>query len=191
MEWINNNLAWIFSGVGCLVLSGIITGVIKLINKGKEGKEGKVVNGGSIIDDVNVKSEKRESIESLKAKTHILFIDDERFSMVDILRSVGWRNTQYKKDIVNLQDPSVLSAHIIFVDIYGVGTTLFKDQGFGLANALKDKYPNKVIIICSGEDQGNIFNKTLRKVDECISKSAEPYEYISMVEEFAQSITLE
>lgn len=192
MEWIQQNIQWLFSGFGCVVITTIVAIVRSNRKKSAANSEmRKVLISDSESEGFSSTSSKTSlSIDSLKARVSILFIDDERFNMVDILRNAGWRNTQYKKDVKSLQDPSILSAHIIFVDIYGVGLSLFKEQGLGLANALKDKYPEKVIIICSGENQGNIFNKTLRKVDECISKSAEPYEYISMVEEFAQNLVL-
>ena len=72
------------------------------------------------------------------------------------------------------------------VDINGVGTQMFEDQGLGLAAALKDKYPHKAIILYSAEPTGNRFNKKLRKVDDTLPKNAEPYQFISLIEQYSQ-----
>ena len=138
-----------------------------------------------------ISSRENGDIDRLKSIVNILFIDDEKFNMVNILKNAGWKNTSYKKDIFNLQDPLIIKSHIIFVDVYGVGTTLFpKDQGLGLVIALKEKYPEKKIIVCSAEDKGDFLNKGLRKADECISKNAEPFEYINIVETFSKELRI-
>ena len=109
--------------------------------------------------------------------------------MVNILKQSGWLNTSSRKDIEDLDAQIVKQANIIFVDINGVGTKLqFRNQGLGLAGALKDKYPNKKIIIYSAETTGNRFDKVLQKVDYCLPKNAEPYEFIQLVDQFAMEI---
>jgi DNA-binding NarL/FixJ family response regulator len=82
----------------------------------------------------------------------------------------------------------VIDSDIIFVDINGVGLTLFEDQGLGLASALKLKYPKKKIIIYSAETSGDRFHKALRQVDDCLSKNAEPYQFINLVENLSKSL---
>ena len=134
-------------------------------------------------------SQLKESSKDIKLKTFILFIDDEKFNLVNILKQSGWLNTSSRKDIEDLDAQIVKQANIIFVDINGVGTKLqFRNQGLGLAGALKDKYPNKKIIIYSAETTGNRFDKVLQKVDYCLPKNAEPYEFIQLVDQFAMEI---
>ncbi|RXR23089.1 response regulator [Flavobacterium stagni] len=126
-----------------------------------------------------------ENEEKRKALIRILFVDDKHkdFRMVSILKKSGWTNTKSVKDITDLDDPKVLEADIIFVDINGVGTTLFEDQGLGLASALKKKYNKKKIFIYSADTNGDRFHRALREVDGCLSKNAEPYQFINLIQE--------
>lgn len=79
----------------------------------------------------------------------------------------------------------IKNANIIFVDINGVGVTLFpKEQGLGLAEALKRKYPEKYIVLYSAQEKGDRFHKALKVVDSTLSKNAEPYEFINIIENF-------
>lgn len=119
-----------------------------------------------------------------KSSVRILFVDDNysEFKMVSILKKAGWINTKGIKDITDLDNNTVYESDIIFVDINGVGKTMFADQGLGLATALKNKYPKKKIIIYSAETQGDRFHKALRQVDDCLSKNAEPYQFIDLIE---------
>src|SRR5688572_20961001 len=72
-----------------------------------------------------------------KATLRILFIDDEHFKVVEILRKAGWLNVKRVRDVASLDDPEVVASHIFFVDIQGVGSALkFKDEGLGLAEAI-------------------------------------------------------
>lgn len=129
------------------------------------------------------------SIEEIKAICKILFIDDKKFGVVDILKSAGWRNTRSIKDVKSIDDSEVSEANIIFVDVQGVGRSLqFKDEGLGLTIALKEKYPYKKVIVYSAEDNGKIetFHRALSIADERLSKNADPYEFQSLVEKFSK-----
>lgn len=127
------------------------------------------------------------SIEFKKTITKILFIDDEvKFKVVKILQNAGWMHTQLIKDVKSLDQPEIVESKIIFVDIQGVGKELdFKEEGLGLASALKEKYPQKTVIIYSAEQEGDRFHKTLRQVDASLAKDADPYQFQSLVEEHA------
>lgn len=123
-----------------------------------------------------------------KANVRILFIDDKHtdYKMVSILKKAGWINTKSVKDIVDLDHHMILEADIIFVDINGVGTTMFEDQGLGLASALKSRHPKKKVVIYSAETTGDRFHKALRQVDDCLAKDAEPYQFIELVESLSR-----
>lgn len=126
----------------------------------------------------------------LKLTVRILFIDDnyKEYKMVSILKRAGWINTEAIKDVTDLDSNIIVESDIIFVDINGVGITMFEDQGLGLATALKNKYPKKKIVIYSAETLGDRFHKALRQVDSCLSKNAEPYQFIDLVENLSKSI---
>lgn len=128
--------------------------------------------------------------EKSKLNVKILFIDDNHtdYKMVSILKKAGWTNTKAVKDIVDLDNHIILESDIIFVDINGVGTTMFEDQGLGLASALKSKHPKKKVVIYSAETTGDRFHKVLRQVDDCLAKNAEPYQFIDLVESLSKTI---
>jgi len=197
MEIIQNHYQWIFSGIGVLILGFIITYFTKE-NKQEDSKMQNNSNSNSINIVNNLgKTNSAESDnmtsnkQNLKSKiqTRILFVDDNHtdYKMVSILKKSGWLNTKSVKDITDLDDPKIIEANIIFVDINGVGTTLFQDQGLGLASALKKKYPEKYIVIYSSETKGNRFHKALREVDDCLYKDAEPIQFINVIETYTKS----
>ena len=199
IEWLSNNYQWLFSGLG----AGIIILVISYFLLDKKKKNGKEVTNNSAnkntqITNVSITNHLNSSTnsskqglngeDSHKSLTRILFIDDnhKEYKMVSILKRYGWVNTKSVKDITDLDDPLVLESDIIFVDINGVGTTLFQDQGLGLASALKKKYKSKKIVIYSSETKGDRFHKALREVDDCLYKDAEPYQFINLIENFSK-----
>ena len=196
ITWVGNNYQWLFSGAGIVIIGWLIGWLWKrkkseashtTIAPLMQQKQEVIVNVGS---DKDTKASKTTTTQpsDIKAKTHILFIDDEDFTVVKLLKNAGWANTKLKRKISNVDDPAIIDAHIIFVDIVGVCGDLFKDEGLGLARALKEKYPDKKIIIYSGETQGDRFDRTLRMVDECLPKNAEFYQFLSLVDQFANEI---
>jgi PleD family two-component response regulator len=197
MEFIINNYEWLFSGIGVLILGWLGTYTYSKYNSNnsKTSLSEEITSGNNITINNNLpnsaglESPNNSVLNERKNKDdcHILFIDDQHndFKMVSILKKAGWNNTKAIKDLTDLDDYKAVEASIIFVDINGVGTQMFEDQGLGLAAALKDKYPNKTIILYSAEPTGNRFNKKLRKVDESLPKNAEPYEFISLIEQYS------
>ncbi|AXI03999.1 hypothetical protein [Aquirhabdus parva] len=130
------------------------------------------------------------SLDAQKNLTKILFIDDDsKFKVVQILKNSGWLHTSTIKDVRSLDCDDVRNAHIFFVDIQGVGHLLgFEDEGLGLADALKRKYPLKKTVIYSAETKGDRFHKALRNVDSFLAKNADPYEFQQLVEEYSAEI---
>lgn len=196
-EWFTNNYQWLFGGIGATIIGLIST--YFLIDKNKKNNISKVdennnkpSNKGILSNDfaysLQTNSPGFNTEDSHKSLTRLLFIDDnyKEYKMVSILKKYGWTNTKSIKDITDLDDPIVLESDIIFVDINGVGTTLFQDQGLGLASALKKKYPKKKIIIYSSETTGDRFHRALREVDDCLYKDAEPYQFINLIENFSK-----
>lgn len=61
----------------------------------------------------------------------------------------------------------------------------FADEGLGLADAIKTKYPAKKVIIYSAETKGDRFHKALRNVDTFLAKNADPYEFQQIIENFS------
>ncbi|GGG98785.1 transcriptional regulator [Polaribacter pacificus] len=192
IEFLKENYEWLFGGIGVTTLFLILDKIVfKSKKKSEKGDKNKNKNSITITNNIGKQeTEEKPKIESKKDKSNlrILFIDDQhtKFKMVSILKKSGWKNTNSVKDITDLDDYKAKEADIIFVDINGVGKTLFKDEGLGLASALKKKYPKKKIVIYSAETKGDRFHKALREVDDCLSKNAEPYQFINLIETLCQ-----
>lgn len=127
------------------------------------------------------------TIDELRQRTNILFIDDKEFPVVDILKNNGWLNTSRVEDVRNLFDVSIKNAHIIFVDINGVGKEMaFADEGLGLVRAIKERHPEKYVVVYSAEPAGDRFNEGLAAADSRLRKNAEPIQFLSVVEKYSR-----
>ena len=129
------------------------------------------------------------SIDELKGHCRILFIDDQDFSVPQILVASGWKRTKRIADVESLSCPEVADAHVVFVDIADVGVRLeFSDQGLGLVSALKEKYPEKKVVVYSAQTVGDRFHRGLSDADERLAKNADPFEFETLVERFAKEM---
>lgn len=133
-----------------------------------------------------------DSYEKQKQLIHTLFIDDDvKFKIVKIIKNNGWGNTKSIVDIGNYDDDLLKRSHIVFVDVQGVGKLLeCKDEGLGLALNIKNKYPQKKVVIYSAVQTHKVFHEAIQKVDFLLSKDAEPFEFISLIERFSKEIDL-
>lgn len=130
------------------------------------------------------------SLDDLKANTKILFIDDLKFNYVDSLKEKdGWKNISRISDVTSISQFEIKEAHIIFVDIQGVGKNLkFKDEGLELIQAIRKQYPEKKIIMYSAENKGKIdgLHPAGNMVDYRLRKTASRYEFENVIEIFAK-----
>jgi DNA-binding NarL/FixJ family response regulator len=173
MNWIIENKEWLFSGLGL----AIVLGIIAFFTKKKEKIE---VNNFFTTPN---KSKSKDKKDKTKAELQTLFIDDEKFDIVDILKKADFPNTKTIKDVHNLDSPDIKNADVIFVDVNGVGCKLFpKDQGLGLAEAIKSRNPKKYVVIYSAQEQR--LHKAFSIVDAILPKNADPYEFINLLENY-------
>ena len=130
------------------------------------------------------------TIEQLKNSVNILFVDNEVFNLTTELKDKeGWRRLSVVPDISSLSHKELIDAHILCIDIQGVGKELgFNDEGLGLIVAIHEKYPEKKIIMYSAEAQGQIdaFHPAEGIVDERLRKSANRYQFETTIERLAQ-----
>ena len=130
------------------------------------------------------------TIEQLKNSVNILFVDNEVFNLTTELKEKeGWRMLSVVPDISSLSQKELIDAHILCIDIQGVGKELgFNDEGLGLIVAIHEKYPEKKIIMYSAEAQGQIdaFHPAEGIVDERLRKSANRYQFETTIERLAQ-----
>ncbi len=130
------------------------------------------------------------SIEQLKNSVEILFIDNETFNLTDDLKTKeGWKRIKHIEDITSMSQPELLDAHILCVDIQGVGKELgLQDEGLGLIEAIHQHYPEKKIIMYSAETQGRVdaFHPAEAYVNARLKKSANRYQFEVELERLAQ-----
>lgn len=178
------------------IASGIVIYVLKLFfyKKPKNNEYASMMNTININNTNNGATNELKNtnfsggnLEIYKTSKRILFIDDDtKFKVVQILKTTGWTHTKIIKDVKSLDCAEILEADILFVDIQGVGKLLaFADEGLGLADAIKTKYPLKKVIIYSAETKGDRFHKALRTVDSFLAKNADPYEFQQLIENFS------
>lgn len=139
------------------------------------------------------KNEKKKKFErdinAIKNGCKILFIDDEEFKFIERLKTQDqWQRITRIDDLESMSQPELVDAYIVFVDIYGVGRKMgFPNEGLGLMCAIKEKYPDKKVVMYSGESGGNVsaFDKAVNVVDRTLRKTATQYEFSTLIEEFA------
>ncbi|WP_155756900.1 hypothetical protein [Acinetobacter brisouii] len=125
-----------------------------------------------------------QNIYELRKRIHILFIDDDtKFQTARMLKNSGWENINIIKDCKNLNSPEIINTDIFFVDVHGVGVELgFSDHGLGLAAALKQKYPDKKVVIYSAERKWDSFHKAWSLIDDRLPKDADTYQFENTIE---------
>lgn len=185
MEWLIANREWVFSGIGVAVI-GILINYFKKTAPNAANQQAvhqtvsiNMEQTPNHHNSSSTKSFSQNSIEELKKTKSILFIDDDKtFKIVDILKKMGWANTKLIKDINSLSDINVQAADVLFIDIQGVGKLLQeKDEGLGLALAIKRRYPAKKVVIYSAQEDGARFHEALSEADYSLPKTAEPIRF--------------
>lgn len=125
--------------------------------------------------------------DELKHLCRILFIDDQKFDVPEILRTAGWQHARSIQDVDSIEDTLLADAHIVFVDISGVGRALrFSDEGLGLISAIRKKYLSKKLVVYSAQRRGDRFHEGLSAADARLPKNADPFEFQELVEDYAK-----
>ena len=181
LQFIFDNKEWIFSGIGV----SVIAGVIALIRK----QSGMEEQNQSVSQTVNVNVPIGESLNNdnkqfrEKEEISILFIDDQSFDYVKNLKQAGYVNVKKISVVKRIDSPEICNANIIFVDINGVGESLFpKEQGLGVAKAIKKRFKDKKVYLYSA--QHHALNSDFNLLDGVLSKNADPYEFINIIDNY-------
>jgi hypothetical protein len=142
---------------------------------------------GSPIPPVNQTQKREDKIGVMKAKVNILFIDDDKnFKIVKILKGAGWKNTRSVIDVNGIDIPIIRTAEILFVDINGIGITLGCEHGgLDIAQMIKERYPEKKVIIYSANKTTNAFHPAWDIVDFKLEKNALPNQFQGLVETYS------
>jgi len=181
--------------LGYFLLPNSVTSVPQTVKNKNEQNVNVSVNVGSTTnqnigedESQNKKNLDRNAmIESMQSKTAILFIDDDKnFNVVKILKDSNWKKVKTVVDIKSLDIPIVKESDIIFVDINGVGKLLnLEFEGLDLALMLKQRYPDKKVIIYSANRNNNSFHQAWDTCDFKLEKNALPYQFQNLVEEYS------
>ncbi|EGR1449398.1 response regulator transcription factor [Vibrio cholerae] len=194
-----NNKDWIFSGIGVFLLSSLFVFFKRRKMHDIQSSPSQTIINFSNTNENYQKIEKSPENENknshdkteeyYKNNTKILIVDDEiKFKLPKIFKASGWVHSKLIKDIDNLDHIDVKEADILFIDVQGVGVSLgFKDEGLGLVEAIKEKYPSKKVIIYSVVSQGDRFHNAFNVCDGQLSKDADPYQFQRILEKFAFS----
>jgi hypothetical protein len=170
------------------VIGIIILLLVILVWKGNLKKFGiKIPFFEAIVEahekDSNETSGSKEDVVLTKESVRILFIDDNKFPIIENLKNAGYQ-VNWLKDIKKIEDPKVVDAHVLFVDYKGVGKNLSQNkEGIGVCKMLKDKYKeSKYIVLCTGESVPNELLKEIKSVsDEIVPKSLETTDFIDII----------
>lgn len=214
MEFLNSTLGIVASIVTIMGIGAAFT--VSVAKKSKQtagrsginndsGSDAANMSGGSQTGGVNIignnniitplssapsgNEQEVEHVTDLKSCCQILFIDDDKMpSVIKILRHSGWKNVKKIGDTANIDACEIRNANIIFVDILGVGKALkFKNEGVGLAAAIKRRYPKKGVIIYSATSDHNLFDPDIDILDGRLEKFAEPIQFSNMIEKYGSS----
>jgi len=129
---------------------------------------------------------RKKTFSELKDIARILIIDDKASGLVKPLKNEGWRASQIK-DVANLNITELRDAHILCIDILGVGKKMsFPNEGLGLVRAIREEYPSKRILLYSSVSSHDIFDDAIDLVDMRLPKEGQPYPFIVAVHELAE-----
>lgn len=122
------------------------------------------------------------SVSDIKQLARVLVIDDRKPKLVHDLEKEGW-HVRYLKDLDRYENTELIDSHIICLDIVGVGQKLRCDDGMGLVEGIKEKYPQKRILLYSSVREHDIFDDAIDLVDVRVFKDGQPYQFIRAVEQ--------
>lgn len=205
INWITGNKEWLFSGLCVPLLVFVAKRFMTRDNNNKDKQTQLQANNQTqnvtlnlaqsqpFPDSVkpNEKKSSALSIDGMKAQTHILFIDDDKkFKIVSILKKAGWKNTSFfpNPDIKDINTEKIRNAHIIFVDIKGVGTTMYDNEGLDLVVDLKKKYPEKKVVMYSSVQEHSLFHEAINMADDRIPKNSYPAVFVSVIEKLSEDL---
>ncbi len=191
--WIKLNKEWVFGGIGIPLLLFILekfTGMFKYIFKGILNLIKQPLTPIQTLHAASQPSVCAHTPEERKRLTKILFIDDKTdFKVVNILKKSGWKNTKIISRVSGIDDQNIIDADICFIDINGVAKNLFpKDQGLGLVAAIRERHPNKKVVVYSSQTKRDVFDPIWENAHAKLPKNADPYEFENLVEIYSAEI---
>lgn len=144
-------------------------------------------SGGSLWDNLFKFLSRNKKNKVTKEDLRILFIDDNKFPVIENLKKAGYI-VNWRKDIKKIDDADVVDAHILFIDYRGVGKNLSPKEGIGVCKMLKDKYKeSKFIVLCTGEDIPNDLLKEIKNISDSIVNKTDVSDFFYIIDSYISS----
>jgi len=126
------------------------------------------------------------AVEQIKKIARILVIDDDfpDLPLVDHLKNEKW-HVDAMDDLDSFVNNRYVKAHIICLDIMGVGKKLGVENGMLLVKEIKSRNPEKKILLYSSVTEQDIFDEAVDLVDIRLRKTSTYMPFSSAVEELA------
>ena len=122
----------------------------------------------------------RPPIGKLRPQVPIVVIDDKGFLYAEVMRKHDFRITELK-DVTDVK--AVETYPIVVCDIRGVGKTLDSQfEGAHVLAEIKKHYPNKILIVYTGQRFDATFNKYFALCDASITKDAESQQWVEVLD---------
>ncbi len=122
----------------------------------------------------------------IRKNISILIIDDKGFDS-EPLKSIGYLDINKVFEHKNIDDYARFD--IIFCDINGIATNLDGTyQGAALAKQIKERYPNKIVIIYSASPQKLSMTEIGKCVDDIIEKDISPSKMSEKIDNYIRSL---
>lgn len=187
IDFIIENKEIMLSGIGAAIVGGLFA-LFKKDTKSDTSVKQDVSQNVTVNINKDSSNNEATSKEILdKESISILFIDDQNFDYIRNLKKAGYNNVKKVTDVKKIDCAEIINAHVIFVDVNGVGLNLFsKEQGLGIAKAIKQKYGNsKKVYLYSAQHQA--LSLDFNMLDGVLSKNADPYEFINLIDNIRNS----
>lgn len=119
-------------------------------------------------------------IGTLRSQISIVVIDDKGFVYHDVLRNHGYVVTELR-DITDIK--TIKPYPIVICDIRGVGKAFGSPyEGAHVLSEIRKHYPDKVLIVYTGQLFDASFNKYFVLCDASITKDAESQQWIEVLD---------
>ena len=131
------------------------------------------------IDDL--KGDIRPPIATLRDKVKIVAIDDDGFEYAAVLRQHGFKITVLN----DITDISAIETYpIVISDIAGVGLSFQSPfHGAHVIAEIRKRYPNKYLIVCTGQRFDASYNRFFALCDTSMSKDTESQDWVEALDD--------
>lgn len=131
---------------------------------------------------IQASDSKEINITELRKKVKILFVDNEKYDIIEFLKNRSY-DVYYKKDIRYPIESEPFD--IVILDIKGVAKVFGSTyEGLGYAKEVKLRYPNKIVLCYSSSSSDPSFSEQLSSIDGFIQKDTDPDRWADKLDDY-------